>query len=219
MSVLRFFWLGWVLAGLLGAGGAARAQTIRVSGGVADAVTRAAVPGATVRVQRTGRGVAASAQGTFAIETLSTDTLVFKALGFKAQRLMLGGSGLSALVVQIRLVRDSVLLGKVRVSGDRPDRAAINRALRNLRRPLPPAVSQVRRPPKPKPLFAVDSSAPKAPVPTLSSPVSLLYEQFSRAGKERRKMAEIEEAERAEKVRQARARYNRAFKDNRGYAP
>ncbi len=86
-----------------------------------------------------------------------------------------------------------------------------------MRRPLPPPVSQVKRPPKPKPLFAVDSSAPKAPVPTIASPVSLLYEQFSRAGKERRKMEEILETERAEKARQARARYNRAFKDNRGY--
>ena len=219
MSVLRFVWLGMVLATVLRAGGPARAQTIRVSGSVSAAATRAPVPGATVQVQRTRRGVAASAQGEFAIETLTTDTLIFKALGFKSQRMTLGGSGLSALVVQIRLVRDSVLLGEVRVSGDRPDRAAINRALRNVRRPLPPPVSQVKRPPKPKPLFAVDSSAPKAPVPTIASPVSLLYEQFSRAGKERRKMEEILEAERAEKARQARAKYNRAFRDNRGYAP
>ena len=219
MSVLRFVWLGMVLTALLRAGGPACAQTIRVSGSVSAAATRQPVPGATVQVQRTRRGVAASGKGEFTIETLTTDTLVFKALGFKSQRIPLGGSGLSALVVQIQLVRDSVLLGEVRVSGDRPDRAAINRALRNMRRPLPPPVSQVKRPPKPKPLFAVDSSAPKAPVPTIASPVSLLYEQFSRAGKERRKMEEILEAERAEKARQARARYNRAFRDNRGYAP
>jgi len=108
----------------------------------------------------------------------------------------------------------------VRVTSDRPDRAVINRALRNIKRPVPPATSQVKRPPKPQPLFAVDSAAPRAvPKPSIASPVSLLYEEFSRAGKERRKMAEILEAEQAEKARQARARYNKAFKDNRGYQP
>ena len=223
MPVLRFFW--WTVAALaagllllLAAPARAQPPTLRVSGSISAAATREPVPGATVQVQRTRRGVAASARGEFAVEALSTDTLVFKALGFKPQRLLLGGTGLSGLVLQIRLERDSVLLGEVRVRGtDRPDRAIVNRALRNLRRPVPPPVSQVKRPPKPKPLFAVDSTAPRAPVPTIASPVSLLYEQFSRAGKERRKMAEIEEAERAEKARQARARYNRAFKDNRGY--
>ena len=217
--MFRFAWLSALLGLLAAAGQAVQAQTIRVSGSVSAAATRQPVPGATVQVQRTRRGVPASDQGAFSIETLSTDTLLFRAVGFKSQRLPLGGSGLSALIVQIRLVRDSIQLGEVRVSGDRPDRAAINRALRNLRRPVPPAISQVKRPPKPKPLFAVDSSAPKAPVPTLMSPVSLLYEQFSRAGRERRKMEEILAADRAEKARQAQAKYNQAFKDNRGYEP
>ena len=218
MPLFRFVWLSaLLLLGLLGR--AAQAQTIRVSGSVSAAATRQPVPGATVQVQRTRRGLPASATGDFSIEALSTDTLLFRAIGFKSQRLPLGGTGLSALIVQIRLVRDSVQLGEVRVSGDRPDRAAINRALRNLRRPAPPVVSQVKRPPKPKPLFAVDSSAPKAPVPTLMSPVSLLYEQFSRAGRERRKMEEILAADRAEKARQAQAKYNQAFKDNKGYEP
>jgi len=209
-----------LLAGLLLLlAGPAWAQ-VRVSGTVSGADTRKPVPGATVQVQRTRRGVVSSATGEFSVEALPTDTLLFRALGYKTQRLPLGNTGLSQLIVRIQLVRDSVQLGEVQVTGDRPDRAIINRALRNVKRPKPPVVSQVKRPPKPKPLFAVDSTAPPAvPPPTLASPISLLYEEFSRAGKERKKMAEILEAEKAEKARQERAKYNKAFKDNKGYEP
>ena len=195
----------------------AQAQLLRVSGTVSAADSRQPIPGATVRVERTRQGVAADVQGAFSLETLSTDTLQFRAVGYKTRRLPLGGSGLSQLIVQIVLVRDSVQLGEVRVTNDRPDRATINRALRNLRKPPPQPVSQVKRPPKPKPLFPVDSTAPKPPVPTLENPISLIYDQFSRAGKERRKMEEIQAKEQAEKARKAREEYNRSFKNNWGY--
>ena len=213
---------GWLLLLLLclAARSPARAQQrVRVSGTVSAADTRQALPGATVQVQRTRQGLVTSATGEFAIDVLPTDTILFRALGYKPQRLPLGGIGLSQLVVRIQLVRDSVRLGEVQVTGDRPDRAVINRALRNIKRPVPPVVRGPKRPPKPKPLFAVDSTAPKAPVPTIASPVSLLYEQFSREGKQRKKMAEIEAEQRAEKARKAKAQYNKAFKDNRGYEP
>ena len=49
--------------------------------------------------------------------------------------------------------------------------------------------------------------------------MSLLYDQFSREGKQRRKMEEIEAEQRAEKARKVRAEYNKAFRDNRGYEP
>ncbi len=206
---------------VLGAAGAARAQgqSVRVSGTVLAGDTRQPMPGATVQVQRTRQGLVTNAAGGFGIDALPTDTLVFRALGYKVQRLPLGGTGLSQFIVRIRLARDSVRLGEVQVTADRADRVLINRALRNMKRPAPPVVSGVKRPPKPKPLFAVDSAAPKAPVPTIASPVSLIYEQFSRAGKERRKMEEIEAENRAEKARKARTDYNKAFKDNRGYEP
>ena len=205
----------------LAAVGPIRAQVppVRVSGSVAAAGTRVPVLGATVQVRRTRRGVVTDATGNFAIDVQPTDTLLFRALGYKSQLMLLGGTGLSQLVVRIQLVRDSVRLGEVQVVSDRADRAVINRALRNIKRPKPPVVSNVKRPPKPKPLFAVDSAAPKAPVPTIASPLSLLYEQFSRAGKERAKMAEIEAEIKAEKARKVRAQYNKAFKDNRGYEP
>ena len=119
--------------------------------------------------------------------------------------------------MRIQLARDSVRLGEVQVIADRPDRAIINRALRNMKRPPVPVVSGAKRPPKPKPLFAVDTTAPKMPVPTIQSPISLIYDQFSREGKQRRKMEEIEANQRAEKARKVRAEYNKAFRDNRGY--
>ena len=211
-----------LLLGLWAWAGVARAQapeSVRVSGSVAEARSRLPIPGATVQVQRTRRGVVSGTTGEFSIDVLPTDTILFRALGFKPQRLPLGGTGLSQLVVRILLVRDSVQLGNVQVTADRPDRAIINRALRNIKRPKPPVVSGVKRPPKPKPLFAVDSTAPKAPIPTIASPVSLLYDQFSREGKQRRKMEQIEAEQRAEKARKTRADYNKAFRDNRGYEP
>ena len=206
----------WLLAGPAHAQGQGQ---VRVSGSVSEAKSRLPIPGATVQVQRTRRGVVTNTTGDFAIDALATDTILFRALGYKAQRMALGGTGLSQLVVRIQLVRDSVRLGEVEVVADRPDRAVINRALRNIKRPTPPVVSGAKRPPKPKPLFAVDSTAPKKPVPTIASPVSLLYDQFSREGKQRRKMEQIEAEQRAEKARKARAQYNKAFLDNRGYQP
>ena len=217
-GLMRRGWPG-VLALLAGLALPARAQQVRVSGTISAFDSRQAIPGATVQVQRTRRGLASGLGGEFEIDALNTDTLLFRAVGFKPRRLPLGGTGLSQLVIQVQLQRDSVRLGEVRVNGDRPDRAMINRALRNMKRPKPPVVSGAKRPPKPKPLFPVDSSAPKAPVPTLESPVSLLYEQFSREGKQRKKVQQLEAADKAEKERQARAKYNKAFKDNRGYEP
>jgi len=219
----------WLLSGLLLLGSLsasrARAQTgspprpgppVRVSGTVSETASQQPIPGASVRVQRTRRGTATDAQGNFRLTALPTDTLLFRAIGYRPYRRLLGGTGLAQLVVRVRLVRDSVALGEVRVTADRPDRAQINRALRNLKRPAAVAKIPVR-PAAPRPLFPVDTLPPALPKPTIGNPTSFIYEKLSRAGKERRKMAAIRAAERAEKARQARARYNRAFKDNRGY--
>ncbi|MDJ0365593.1 carboxypeptidase-like regulatory domain-containing protein [Hymenobacter sp. H14-R3] len=192
--------------------------TVRVSGTVSAAASKQGIAGATVLVERTRRGVAAGVEGDFFIIALPTDTLLFRAVGYKPHRVVLGGTTLSQLVVQVKLDRDSVQLGEVRVTADRPDRAAINRALRNMKRPVQPVAKIPKKGPKPKPLFAVDSTAPKAEAPTISgSNVDWLYDQFSRQGKERRKVQELEARDAAEKARQKRAEYNKAFRDNRGY--
>ena len=192
--------------------------TVRVSGTISAAGTREPIPGATVQVQRTRRGVAANIEGDFLITALPTDTLLFRALGFKPKRFALSGTTLSQLGVQVALVRDSVKLSEVKVTADRPDRASINRALRNIKRPAPPVVKVPKKAPPPKPLFAVDSAAPKAEKPTIAeSNVDWLYDQFSQQGKQRRKMEAVKAAEAAEKARQTRSQYNKAFRDNRGY--
>jgi hypothetical protein len=192
--------------------------TVRVSGTVSAAGTREPIPGATVQVQRTRRGVAADVEGNFLVTALPNDTLLFRAVGFKSKRFALSNTTLSQLVVQIAMVRDSVKLSEVRITADRPDRASINRALRNIKRPTPPVTKVPKRAPKPKPLFAVDSTAPKAEAPTISgSNVDWLYDQFSRQGKERRKVEALKANEAAEKAYEKRKQYNRAFKDNRGY--
>jgi len=195
---------------------ASASAQVRVSGTISTLAGRVPIPGAAVFIQGTRKGTVADKEGDFAIDVANTDTLMFRAVGFKPQRLPLGRTGLSQIIVQIYMVRDSIQLGEVRVESGRPDRTQINRALRNVRRPAP-STNVVRRAPPPKPLFPVDTIAPKAPVPTLASPVSLIYEQFSRAGKERRKMEEIQAEQKAIEAEKARQKYNRNFKDNRGY--
>ena len=192
--------------------------TVRVSGTISATETKKPIPGATVQIQRNHQGLAAGAEGDFFIIALPTDTLLFRAVGYKPHRLVLGGTTLSQLVVQVKLLRDSIQLGEVRVTADRPDRAAINRALRNMKRPTPPVVKIPKKGPKPKPLFPVDSTAPKPEAPTISGAnVDWIYDQFSRQGKERRKMDQIRAREAAEKAQQQRTQYNKAFRDNRGY--
>jgi len=193
------------------------APQLRVSGTVSDGRTGQPLPGAAVRRLHTPRGVVANAEGDFLIPAYATDTLLFQALGYKPQRLPLRGTTLAQLVVQVRLVRDSVRLGEVRVTADRADRSSIDRALRNIKRPAPPVVHGARRPPPPKPLFAVDSTPPALPEPTIASPASWAYEKLSRAGKERRKVQQLQAQDAKAKAYKKRLEYNKAFKDNRGY--
>ncbi|OUJ73292.1 hypothetical protein BXP70_14330 [Hymenobacter crusticola] len=217
-SLPRCFYL--VLPLLLLFSGAATAQ-VRVTGTIANASTGKPVPGATVLISRTKQGVIANNEGEFSIDVAnSADTLVFSSVGYQPQRLPLGRTGISQMILQIKLVPGNVLLGEVRVEEGRPDRSQINRALRNLRKP-PASPTSVVRLPKRVPLFPVDSTAPGPPKVTIQSPVSLIYDQFSKAGKERRKLESLQAADeaqrRAEQARKERERYNRNFKDNRGY--
>ena len=211
---LRFLLL--LLAPLLLLAGLAAGQ-VRVTGRILEEGSRRPIRGASVTVRRTQLAVVADASGDFGVTAQRTDTLIFRAVGFKPRMLPLGGTGLSQLIVQVRLRPDTVQLGEVRITEGRPDQELIDRALRNIKRPVKAPTSAVKRPPAPKPMFPVDSAAPKAPTPTLASPVSLIYEQFSRAGKEREKLRQIEAEEAAKRTLQERRRYNRNFKDNRGY--
>lgn len=207
-----------LLCGSLPAWAQARqpAALVRLSGTVRDAGTQHPLPGVAVRLRRTRQGTVTNAQGDFLLTASPADTLLFQALGYKSYRLRLPGSSLSPLVVQVRLQRDSIRLREVQVTADRVDRTTVNRALRHLKRPIPPLVKGPQRPLRPKPLFAVDSTPPPPP-PTGGGPIGLLYDQFSRAGKERRKMDQIKAKVAQQKAHQRMADYNKVFKDNRGY--
>ncbi|MGI4865040.1 MAG: carboxypeptidase-like regulatory domain-containing protein [Janthinobacterium lividum] len=222
-AACRLLLLGALLSGWLGGQPPVWAQAgqpgpqVRVSGTVSDARTGRALPGAAVRRLHTQRGVVTDAEGDFLLPATPTDTLLFQALGYKPQRLPLRGTTLAQLVVQVRLVRDSVRLGEVRVTADRADRSSIDRALRNIKRPAAPVVRGAHRPAAPKPLFAVDSTPPSLPRPTVGSPVSLVYEKLSREGKERAKLKKLKAQDARQKAYQRQLEYNKAFKDNRGY--
>lgn len=218
----KFFLIScWLTSVLLVAGQRAEAQAggpparLRVSGTVCDAGSRRPLPGAIVRVQRTRQGVAADAQGDFLLLVRPTDTLLVQALGYKPQRVLLRATPRAQLALQVGLQPDSVRLDEVKVTADRADRASINRALRNLRRP-PVVQPRVAVRPKLTPLFPVDSSPPPPPPPG-GTPIGWAYEKLSRAGKERRKLKAVKAADAREKVHQRRLEYNKAFKDNRGY--
>jgi len=132
---------------------AAQSQSVRVSGSVSEAGTGRSISGAAVFVQGSGRGTMANEEGDFRIDVGNQDTLVFRAVGFKTRRVPMGGTGLSQLVIQVAMMRDSIRLGEVRVTEGRPDRATINRALRNIKRPNTAPASAVKRPPAPRGLW------------------------------------------------------------------
>lgn len=209
----------WLISSLLIFGRRAEAQTagppalLRISGTVSEAGSQRPLPGATVRVQRTRQGTAADAQGRFLLTARPTDTLLVRALGYKPQQVLLRAT--AQLVLQVRLQPDSVRLGEVKVTADRADRASIDRALRNLRRP-PVVQPRVAVRPKLTPLFPVDSTPPPPP-PFGGTPIDWAYKKFSREGKERRKLQAVKAADAKEKAHQRQLKYNKAFKDNRRY--
>ncbi|UOR04105.1 carboxypeptidase-like regulatory domain-containing protein [Hymenobacter aerilatus] len=129
--------LGLLLLVWLSAATAAYAQ-VRVTGTVSDAETRKPVPRVTVLLQGKGQGVIASDQGDFNLNATARDTLVFQALGYQTQRLVVGNSGLSQIILQIKLKPASIELQSVEVRQGRPSDAVINRAMRNMKRPTPP---------------------------------------------------------------------------------
>ncbi|WP_460500266.1 carboxypeptidase-like regulatory domain-containing protein [Hymenobacter agri] len=188
---------------------------IRISGTVSDAVTKHGLLGVTVRIRATRQVALTNAQGNFILSAAPADTILFQLLGYKPHLLILPGTSLAQFVVHVRMQRDSIRLREVSITADRVDRASINRALRNIKRPT---VSLIKGPQRIKlqPVFAVDSTPPPPP-PTSGGPIGLIYDKFSRSGKQRRKMEQVKKSDKEQKARQRLLNYNKVFKDNRGY--
>jgi len=200
---------GWAQAG-------PSAARVRVSGTVRDAGTKQVMPGVAVRLRRTRQGSVTNAQGEFVLAAAPADTLLFHALGCTPYWLLVPSASRAPLVVHVYLQRDSVRLPEVQVTADRVDRTSINRALNNVKRSAPSLVKGTQQLPKPRPLFAVDSTPPPPP-PFGASAIGWAYYQFSRTGKERRKMKGVKIQVKRQRVQRQLSDYNKVFKDNRSY--
>ncbi|WP_066834269.1 carboxypeptidase-like regulatory domain-containing protein [Rufibacter ruber] len=205
---------------------ALQAQTNRhnvwVSGQVLQAKDKTPVAGASVYQKSTGAGVATDDQGRFRVQMPASDTLVFKALGYKQKVYVPALRSVTELRTNILLEEESVQLQEVRVS--QLSQEKVDRVLRNMK-PRPPAPKPRMNPMVPR--IIIPPSPPEDPA-IFSSPLSFLYDQFSKEGKQRRRLSQLKEerdrqkaAERAilrqDSLRQARLRYNRLFKDTTSF--
>lgn len=186
-------------------------KTTRLSGTVLKPDKVTPVPGATVVKTNTNLGVISDEEGRFVIDVGQKDTLLIRALGFKPLLYLPSKLPVSELRVTIVLQEDSVMLGEVEVTS-RPSQEMIDRALRNMKRET---TSQAKQPGyipglEPPP-------PPPAPAPTIASPIGLLYDTFSKEGKERRKVEELKRRQELEEKLKEEDDYNRFFKDNTGY--
>lgn len=186
-------------------------KSMRLSGTVLQPDKTTPVAGATVTKISSNLGVITDEQGQFKIDVSQDDTLLIRALGFKPLLYLPSKLPVSELRVSIVLQEDSVMLGEVEVTS-RPSQEMIDRALRNMKREK---VSQAKRPGyipglEPPP-------PPPAPAPTIASPIGLMYDMFSKEGKERRKVEELKRQQELEEKLKEEDDYNRFFRDNTGY--
>ena len=85
----------------------------KVSGKITDGENNTSLPGATVQVKGTNRGVTANAEGTYAIEVSTNATLIFSSLGYTAKEIVVGTQS----TINISLAQDAQALSEVVVTG------------------------------------------------------------------------------------------------------
>lgn len=186
-------------------------RNIRISGTVLGPDKKTPIPGAGVIRYRTTKAVISDKDGKFLIDVAPDDTLLIRAVGYKPLLYLPRRLPVSEMRVNIVLQEDSVMLGEVEVT-NRPSEEMIQRALRNMNRPDPNYVKNPAYVPAPKQV-----PPPPPPPPTVMSPISLLYDLFSREGKELKKMRELMLLQQIQLKLKEEEDYNRFFKDNTGY--
>jgi hypothetical protein len=186
-------------------------QTIRVSGTVFQSDKVTPVPGAGVIRYGTNLGVVTDNEGKFVIDVEQNDTLLVRAVGFKPLLYLPKKLPVSELRVNIVLQEDSVMLGEVEVTS-RPSEELIQRALRNMKREEPNYVKK----PGYRPELEPGPPPPPAPA-TILSPMTFLYDMFSKEGKQNKKLQQLLLIEELKRRKQEKEDYNRFFKDNTGY--
>ncbi|WP_205504161.1 carboxypeptidase-like regulatory domain-containing protein [Rufibacter psychrotolerans] len=197
-------------------------HSIWVSGQVLREDNKKPIAGVSVFQKSTGEGLATNEHGAFRIRIASTDTLVFRALGFRQKEYVPSLRSVTELRVNILLQEESVQLKEVRVSPLSPEK--VDRVLRNMKpRPAPPKPRMNITVPR-----IIIPPGPPTPPDLITSPLSFLWEQFSKEGRQRSRVAKLmEERERQkalerqimrqDSIRQARLRYNRFFRDTTSF--
>jgi hypothetical protein len=186
-------------------------RSIRVSGTVLESDKTTPIPGAGVIRFGTNYGVISDAEGRFLIDVDQSDTLLIRAVGFKPLLYLPRNLPVSELRVNIVLQPDSVMLGEVEITS-RPSEEMIQRALRNMKKEDPEYVKRKGYRPE------LEPGPPPPPVaPTALSPISLLYDMFSKEGKQNQKLQQLLLIEEMKRRRSEKEDYNRFFKDNTGY--
>ncbi|MFC6997307.1 carboxypeptidase-like regulatory domain-containing protein [Rufibacter roseus] len=220
----RYLFFLWALVGaVFGVKAQTPGHMLWVSGQVLQEKDKTPIAGVSVYRKSTGEGLATDEQGRFRIQMPSSDTLVFRFLGYKQKYYVPSLRSVTELRVNILLEEESVQLKEVKVS---PMASAekVDRVLRNMK-PRP-------EPPKPRinptvPIIIIPEGPPE-PINPILNPLSFLYEQFSKEGRQRSRIAQlIAERERQkalerimlqqDSIRQARIRYNRFFRDTTSF--
>lgn len=186
-------------------------RSIRVSGTVLESDKSTPIPGAGIIRYGTTQGVVSDEEGKFLIDIDQRDTLLIRAVGFKPLLYLPRNLPVSELRVNIVLQADSVMLGEVEITS-RPSEEMIQRALRNMKKEDPEYVKRPGYRPE------LEPGPPPPPVaPTVMSPISLLYDMFSKEGKQNQKLQQLLLIEELKRRKQEKENYNRFFRDNTGY--
>ncbi len=85
----------------------------KVSGKVTDGENNSSVPGATVQVKGTNKGVTTNAEGSYSIEVPNEATLIFSSVGYSPKEVSVGNQS----VINILLSPDAQALSEVVVTG------------------------------------------------------------------------------------------------------
>jgi TonB-dependent starch-binding outer membrane protein SusC len=85
----------------------------KVSGKIIDGENSTALPGATVQVKGTNRGVTANAEGSYTIDVPANATLIFSSLGYTAKEVTVANQS----IINIALAQDAKALSEVVVTG------------------------------------------------------------------------------------------------------
>lgn len=202
---------------VVGLAGAQQTNYFQVNGTVLEAKTNQPLPNITVINKRLWRGTITNQAGQFRISVQAGDTLYFRSVGYKTRLYPISANTANETSIRITLEEGNVLLQEIQVTIG-PDYEKVNRYLRNQKKkPEPRAVV---KPAPPQPMFEEKVFTP--PPATVANPISFIYDQLSKEGRDRRKLQEILDekaaAEKRKNDRAAQAKYDSLFLDrNQSY--